>query len=146
MAYIDAKLPQDCGPIAGPVQFFNDFYRISDTPEAHTEYCDMFSPDATFILASKTIVGSEADHTPEAILRTRQLMWSNVASRKHFVHKIFPFGSISNEFMLYGTVKYTTKAGDESEKEWAARAQLTETNGQWKHQFYQVYLDTGAAA
>ena len=39
-------------------------------------------------------------------------MWAAVASRQHTINKIFPFGSGSNEAMLYGTVAYTLK--DES--------------------------------
>jgi hypothetical protein len=36
-------------------------------------------------------------------------MWAAVASRLHTPIKIFPFGSGSNEVMLYGTVAYTLK-------------------------------------
>ena len=36
-------------------------------------------------------------------------MWAAVASRQHTINKIFPFGSGSNEVMLYGTVAYTLK-------------------------------------
>ena len=68
-------------------------------------------------------------------------MWAAVAARSHAVSKIFPFGSGSNEFMLYGTVKYTAKTGQESGKEWAARAELVEdASGELKFKVYQVYL------
>jgi hypothetical protein len=36
-------------------------------------------------------------------------MWTVVASRLHSPVKIFPFGSDSNEVMLYGTVAYMLK-------------------------------------
>jgi hypothetical protein len=36
-------------------------------------------------------------------------MWEAVASRLHTPMKIFPFGSGSNEVMLYGTVAFTLK-------------------------------------
>ena len=40
-------------------QFFEKFYRISDTPDAHSEYVDSFTDDATMIMASKKGVGKE---------------------------------------------------------------------------------------
>lgn len=46
------------------VQFFEDFYRISDTPGAHEEYANYFTKDATFILASKSIKGYEGNYIP----------------------------------------------------------------------------------
>lgn len=39
--------------------FFQSFYRISDTPDAHETYSQQFTKDATFILASKKAVGTE---------------------------------------------------------------------------------------
>ncbi|KFH44092.1 hypothetical protein ACRE_051360 [Hapsidospora chrysogenum ATCC 11550] len=41
------------------VAFFEEFYRISDTPGAHDEYVDLFTQDATFKLASKQATGHE---------------------------------------------------------------------------------------
>jgi len=45
------------------------------------------------------------------ILQIRKGMWTAVASRLHSPLKVFPFGSGSNEVMLYGTVTYTLKDG-----------------------------------
>lgn len=45
------------------------------------------------------------------ILEIRKGMWAVVASRLHTPIKIFPFGSGSEEVMLYGTVAYTLKDG-----------------------------------
>jgi len=68
-------------------------------------------------------------------------MWEKVASRVHEPVKIFPFGPNADEVMLYGTVKYGLKAGGESSKDWAARAQLVKDgHGKAKLKFYQVYL------
>lgn len=38
-------------------EFFQEFYQISDIPGEHNQYVDMFTSDATFILASKRAVG-----------------------------------------------------------------------------------------
>jgi hypothetical protein len=67
-------------------------------------------------------------------------MWQKVASRKHTPTKIFPFGTSSDEIMIYGTVEYVLKDGGESKVDWAARAHLVETEGRVRMDFYQVYL------
>lgn len=41
------------------VQFFEDFYKTSDTPGAHDKYVDLFTKDAQFVLASKRSVGHD---------------------------------------------------------------------------------------
>ncbi|KFH44064.1 hypothetical protein ACRE_051350 [Hapsidospora chrysogenum ATCC 11550] len=73
-------------------------------------------------------------------------MWTSVASRKHSVPQIFPFGNNANQFMLYGNVALGLKSGAESELEWAGRAEVVKSpsDGKWRMKFYQVYLDTGA--
>ncbi|CAK7221605.1 hypothetical protein SCUCBS95973_004555 [Sporothrix curviconia] len=140
-AYISPVLPVDVSADPRAVAFFDTFYKTSDTPTAHEEYVKLFLPDATLVMASKKVVGHDQ------ILAIRHGLWAAVASRKHTVFKIFPFGSGSNEFMLYGHVKYTSKTGQDSEKEWAARAELADdANGELKFKFYQVYLDTAAPA
>lgn len=76
------------------------------------------------------------------ITTTRHGMWSTVASRKHSVPKIFPFGSNPDEFMLYGTVALGLKNGTETELEWAGRAHVVKssTDGKWRMNYYQIYL------
>lgn len=44
---------------AGIKQFFEDFYKTSDTPDAHEKYADQFTKDATLIIASKKAIGKE---------------------------------------------------------------------------------------
>ena len=39
--------------------FFETFYRISDTPDAHERYADAFTGDALMALASKQAKGRE---------------------------------------------------------------------------------------
>lgn len=40
-------------------QFFENFYKISDTPEAHEKYVDCFTEDAVVIMASGKVDGSD---------------------------------------------------------------------------------------
>lgn len=68
-------------------------------------------------------------------------MWSAVASRKHTVHKVFPFSNESNEFMLYGSVALGLRNGAHADVDWAARADIVKSaDGKWRMKFYQVYL------
>ena len=39
--------------------FFEEFYQTSDTPNAHEKYAGSFTGDATLVMASKTVVGTE---------------------------------------------------------------------------------------
>ncbi|KAF1938586.1 hypothetical protein EJ02DRAFT_383489 [Clathrospora elynae] len=115
--------------------FFEDFYATSDTPNAHEQYIGYFTKDATVIMASKKVIGSEE------ILALRKGMWEKVSSRAHKPLKIFPFGPNADEVMIYGTVKYGLKAGGESIVDWAARAHLVRNEEKGvQMDFYQVYL------
>lgn len=67
-------------------------------------------------------------------------MWEKVSSRAHKPVKIFPFGSGTDEAMLYGTVDYGLKDGRKNSVDWAARAHLVKENDAVKMDFYQVYL------
>lgn len=40
-------------------EFFEQFYATSDTPDAHEEYVGNFTNDATLIMASKKVKGSD---------------------------------------------------------------------------------------
>jgi hypothetical protein len=116
-------------------RFFESFYQISDSADAHSQYVDQFTPDATLIMASKRCEGSDE------ILALRKGMWEKVKSRKHTPTKIFPFGEDSDEVMLFGRVEYVMKEGDrEAGLDWAARARLVEEGGVVRMAFYQVYL------
>ncbi|KAF5556085.1 fungal specific transcription factor factor [Fusarium napiforme] len=124
------------------IQFLQAFYAVSDTPGETDKYVDMFAEDATFVLASKKASGHAE------ITTLRQGMWEAVASRKHTLNKVYPFGAGSDEVMLHGSVALQLKNGGSAEIEWAGRAELEKTaaDGKYRLKFYQVYLDTGAAA
>jgi hypothetical protein len=38
-------------------EFFEQFYKTSDTPDAHQQYADSFTENATLVMASKTVKG-----------------------------------------------------------------------------------------
>lgn len=68
-------------------------------------------------------------------------MWDAVASRKHTLQKVYPFGSGSDEIMLHGSVALELKNGGSADIEWAGRAELEKSaDGKYRLKFYQVYL------
>lgn len=69
-------------------------------------------------------------------------MWAAVSQRKHTINKVFPFGSGSQEVMLYGDVEYELRAGGKATVEWGGRAVLEKSgdDGKLRLKFYQVYL------
>lgn len=129
-----ASYPTHISVDPGIVVFFEKFYEVSDTPPAHEEYADSFAPDASFQIGIKEVKGRDA------ILAMRKGMWEAVASRKHTVYKVFPYGENATELMLYGKVQYGFRDGRETSVDWAARAEMVKVGGKWQFGFYQVYL------
>jgi len=37
--------------------FFEEFYKLSDTPEAHEQYANSFTSDATVVMGIKKVTG-----------------------------------------------------------------------------------------
>ncbi|KPM37663.1 hypothetical protein AK830_g8904 [Neonectria ditissima] len=144
MAQYKAAYPADLKIHPEVDAFFIRFYGISDTPGLTNE-------DQMVSLHSAVETAHSEDPTTngaperEEITTLREGMWSTVASRKHTIHKIFPFGNDATEVMIYGSVELGLRSGSTVYSEWAARAQLTkdEADGEWKMSFYQVYMDTG---
>ncbi|EPE36775.1 NTF2-like protein [Glarea lozoyensis ATCC 20868] len=140
MSNYTSTYPTDTKVDPGIKTFFEEFYKISDTPNAHDLYAQQFTKDAVLVMASKRCEGSDE------ILTLRKGMWEKVAARHHNPLKIFPFGSGSEELMLHGTVDYELKDGKKAKVDWAAKADMAKEEGKWKMKFYQVYLDTAAMA
>ena len=49
--------------------YFEAFYRLSDTPDAHEAYTNAFTEDATLIMASKKAQGrsGKGNHVPRIV-------------------------------------------------------------------------------
>ena len=59
---------------AGIKTFFEEFYKLSDKPEAIEEYANKFTQDATVIMGIKKIVGRPGMwHTYKYVLELRQM-------------------------------------------------------------------------
>lgn len=144
------QTPSDQSVQSHIIQFLKSFYSISDTFGETEQYVDMFTPDATFVVASKKASGHAGSFSPTRgafqstdlveITTLREGMWDAVSSRKHTLDKLFPFGS-SDQLMLNGTVALELKNGGKAEIEWAGRMELEKGNdGKHRLKFYQVYL------
>ncbi|TLS27312.1 hypothetical protein PpBr36_04273 [Pyricularia pennisetigena] len=120
----------------GIYAFLENFYRISDDPEGHDMYLQQYTPDATVILSTHKVKGSEE------IRNLRKGMWVKVAARKHKVHGVFAAAPGSSEIMLYGQVTQQLRSGGEVVKDWAARGVLEKSaeDARWRFAFYQVYI------
>ncbi|KAK3616363.1 hypothetical protein LTR56_026005 [Elasticomyces elasticus] len=138
MSQYSAEVPNDELVKPEIKSYYENFYAVSDTPDAHEKYASLFTKDARLIMASKGVSGRDE------ILEMRKGMWEKVAKRSHKPTKIFSFGAGTNEVMLFGTVDYELKDGKKTTVEWSARAVFTEEDGDLKMSFYQVYLDTAA--
>ena len=77
---------------------------------------------------------------PTEILKFRTGMWEKVAKRSHKPTQIYAFGAGSDDVMLHGTVGYVLKDDKSTETTWAAKAHLTNEDGELRMDFYQVFL------
>lgn len=63
MSQYSASVPSD-GAVKPEIKsFFEKFYQISDTPEGHENYADMFTENGTLIMASNKVQGRESELT-----------------------------------------------------------------------------------
>lgn len=125
------------------VEFYENFYRVSDDPseQAHVEYADSITKDGTLSMGTKKATGYDN------IMELRKGLWSGpIKTRKHTLKQIFPFGDNSKNVMLHGSVDYGLKNGKSVTVEWAGRAELVEEGGHLKMKEYQVYLDSAPVA
>jgi hypothetical protein len=119
------------------VEFYQNFYRVSDDPSAHDEYVDAMTKDGTLVMGSKKAVGAEE------IMKLRKGLWSGpVKTRLHTLKQIFPFGDNSMNVMLHGHVDYGLSNGKDVHVEWAGRAEFVEDGDKLRMKVYQVYLDS----
>lgn len=59
MSQYQATLPSDNSVKPETAKYFETFYKISDTPDAHDRYTEQFTKDATLIMATSVSKGSD---------------------------------------------------------------------------------------
>jgi len=67
MSTYTSQWPKDLPQDPALIKFYEDFYRISDTPNAHEQYADQFTEDATLIMISKEAKGREGMSSPRPV-------------------------------------------------------------------------------
>ena len=131
MSQYTASVPSD-GQVKPEIRsFFEKFYEISDTPNAHEKYAEQLTKDGQLIMGPNESNGRESEseldllkticpfNRPTSvvtisnelvpdILKTRKGMWEKVAKRSHNPIQIYAFGSESDDIMLHGTVDYVS--------------------------------------
>ena len=56
-------------------KFFETFYQISDTPDAHEEYADCFTENAVVVMASAKVEGREGELAPFKVRSRGSRIW-----------------------------------------------------------------------
>ena len=88
-------------------------------------------------------MGTKKAEGYDEILALRKGLWSGpIATRKHTLKKIFPFGDNSNEVMLYGFVDYGLKNGKKVTVDWAGHALMVDDGWEAEDGVLSVYLDS----
>ena len=57
MSSYESKWPSEPEQNNELVKFFQQFYEISDTPDAHEKYSEQFTKNATLIMVAKKVQG-----------------------------------------------------------------------------------------
>ncbi|GAA5987252.1 hypothetical protein JCM11641_003381 [Rhodosporidiobolus odoratus] len=116
------------------VKFVDDFYKVSDKPDAVDEYLSFLTSDVTFIMGLNGVEGSAA------VRKIRENMWNGVKSRHH-KPEILLASEDGKTFMLHGTVDYGLRNGTSvNSVGWAGKMEFAE-GSELKLKRYQVWLD-----
>ncbi|KAL8933097.1 MAG: hypothetical protein Q9216_006526 [Gyalolechia sp. 2 TL-2023] len=144
-------------------QFLRKYYYIANEPSLDTEYGDLFTEDAVFIMADKKSKGREGkqlassdatimstnSHFQQAIRALRKKLWQDVLSRDHSPIKMFSHGNHEDdtELMVLGTTTWTYEGGHTNVGDWAAHVKLEKgDDGKLRCSYYQVIMDTAVHA
>ena len=68
MSQYTASVPSDGTVKPEITKFFEKFYEISDTPDGHEKYADMFTQDGTLIMASNKVQGRDSTFTQSLLI------------------------------------------------------------------------------
>ncbi|KAF2486575.1 hypothetical protein BDY17DRAFT_291722 [Neohortaea acidophila] len=140
MSQYTASVPPDGQVRPEIVEYFERFYAVSDTPDAHDKYAQLFTKDA------KLIMGPAESNGRAEILKFRHGMWEKVAKRSHRPLQVYAFGAGADDVMLHGDVDFVLKDDRKVSMSWGAKAHFAKEDGELKMDVYQVFLDTGAMA
>lgn len=61
MSQYKASVPENGTVKTDIIRFFENFYKLSDTPDAHDEYRQQFTKDATLIMGPNESKGGDGE-------------------------------------------------------------------------------------
>ncbi|KAI4159716.1 MAG: hypothetical protein LQ342_006331 [Letrouitia transgressa] len=101
-------------------QFLRKYYYIANDISLDTEYAELFTEDAIFIMANRKAVGRSA------VVSFRKKLWDEIPKRDHSPTKIFSLGNDDDdmELMVLGTAEWGYHAGHSKTGDWVAHVKL----------------------
>ncbi|BGP15475.1 hypothetical protein JCM10213v2_003454 [Rhodosporidiobolus nylandii] len=112
------------------VSFVEQFYAVSDQPDAVDKYLSFLTSDVDFVMGLNGVKGEAA------VRKIRENMWGGVATRKH-KPELLVASEDGKTFMLHGTVDYGLRNGKKVDNVgWAAKMIFAE-GSELKMQRYQ---------
>ncbi|MCJ1457738.1 hypothetical protein MMC28_008107 [Mycoblastus sanguinarius] len=134
------KLPSLPNTITDPAikTFLSKYYSISNSPDDHDNYTNLFTSDGEFAMNDKKAKGTEQ------IRALRKAIWSHVPGRDHSPTQIYTHGDDQMDLMIYGEVSYKHHHGHETGVDWAVKMRLVKEGGEVKVGVYHIIVDSAA--
>ncbi|KAI4214006.1 MAG: hypothetical protein LQ351_003410 [Letrouitia transgressa] len=150
-------------------QFLRKYYYIANDISLDSEYADLFTEDAVFIMANRKAVGRSGQSfilsvqplsfatlvinlltqtqlfAQPAVVSFRKKLWDEIPKRDHSPTKIFSLGNDDDdmELMVLGTAEWGYHAGHSKTGDWVAHVKLErDKDNQVLCSYYQIIMDT----
>ncbi|KAJ4322519.1 hypothetical protein N0V84_004765 [Fusarium piperis] len=140
-------------------RFLDEYFKLSDIRERTTEYVNMFTDDARFILGSQPSEGTTGemrileasiskDLTEQEITAAMETLWATISWRKHMIRNASPYGNNSGQVEIHGSVDLELLDGQKKTLIFTSRGHLTPVDSEWGYKWdsYQVFIDLAALA
>ncbi|CAF9939839.1 hypothetical protein IMSHALPRED_001650 [Imshaugia aleurites] len=131
-----SQLPSLPNTITDPAikAFIEKYYAVSNDPEVHDDYADLFTPGGEFSMNDKKAKGTQQ------IRDLRRAIWAHVPGRSHSPIQIYTHGDDETDLMILGDVSYSHHAGHETGADWAAKMKLEKQEGEVKVAYYHIIV------
>ncbi|KAJ4146293.1 hypothetical protein NW754_001760 [Fusarium falciforme] len=126
----------------GVHRFLDEYFKLSDIRERTTEYVNMFTEDAAFILDSQPCKGTAE------ITAAMEALWATISWRKHTIRDASPYGNNPDQVEIHGSVDLGLLDGQTKTLVFSSRGHLTPVESEWGYKWdsYQVFIDLAALA
>ncbi|RSL47702.1 hypothetical protein CEP53_009837 [Fusarium sp. AF-6] len=126
----------------GVHRFLDEYFKLSDIRECTTEYVNMFTKDAAFILDSQPCKGTAE------ITAAMEALWATISWRKHTIRDASPYGNNPGQVEIHGSVDLELLDGQKKTLVFTSKGHLTQVESEWGYKWdsYQVFIDLAALA